>query len=385
MNHHFPLPEGGELLLHRYPKTARHGLQAWEAADEYIINELTTQEWDHSAPLLIINDAFGALTLALHQYQPYSLTDSRVAELALATNAHDNKIEQSWQLLSSLSPWPNTEPAPGLVLLKLPKTKALLEYQLAFLSQIIGPQTQVIAAAKAKEIHTSTLALFERSLGPSHTSLAWKKARLIFSKRDPQLPASNLPEPLAWPLPNSDFTIYNHASVFSRSNLDIGARFFLQHLPDDLVGEVADLGCGNGVLGLRVLQVCPQTRVLFADESYMAVASARLNVQHNRPQDLARSEFWVGNGLAGREGGSLDAVLCNPPFHQQHSITDQVAWDMFVAARRCLKRNGVLYIVGNRHLDYYQKLRRLFGNCITLGMNRKFVVLKAVKTANSPR
>ncbi|MCT7655966.1 hypothetical protein MBH78_17850 [Oceanimonas sp. NS1] len=50
MNHHFPLPEGGELELHRYPRQARHGLQAWEAADEYIMNELATLDWDRHAP-----------------------------------------------------------------------------------------------------------------------------------------------------------------------------------------------------------------------------------------------------------------------------------------------------------------------------------------------
>ncbi|NLJ93762.1 MAG: methyltransferase [Aeromonadales bacterium] len=386
MNHHFPLPEGGELLLHRYPKTARHGLQAWEAADEYIINELTTQEWDHSAPLLIINDAFGALTLALHQYQPYSLTDSRVAELALATNAHDNKIEQSWQLLSSLSPWPNTEPAPGLVLLKLPKTKALLEYQLAFLSQIIGPQTQVIAAAKAKEIHTSTLALFERYLGPTHTSLAWKKARLIFSKRDPQLPASPLPEPLAWPLPKSDFTIYNHASVFSRSNLDIGARFLLEHLPSKQSGTMVDLGCGNGVLGLMALAQNPQAHVTFVDESYMAIASAELNVHTNLPQALLpehqpRAQFLVNNCLDGIASDSINWVICNPPFHQQHAITDHVAWQMLVDAKRVLATGGQLLLVANRHLDYHHKLMRLFGNQQLVASNHKFVILNATQTS----
>lgn len=383
MNHHFPLPQGGELLLHRYPKTARHGLQAWEAADEYIINELATQEWDHTAPLLILNDAFGALTLALalHQYHPYCLTDSRLSELALAANAHDNQLEPSWELLTSLSPWPNAEQAPSLVLLKLPKTKALLEYQLAFLSQIMGPETQLIAAAKAKDIHTSTLALFERYLGPTHTSLAWKKARLIFCKRTPTLPASNLPEPLAWPLPNSDFTIYNHASVFSRSSLDIGARFLLEHLPSQQSGTMVDLGCGNGVLGLMALAQNPDAKVTFVDESYMALASAELNVQSNLPHALSRSHFLVNNCLDGIESDSMDWVICNPPFHQQHAITDHIAWQMLVDAKRVLAIGGQLLLVANRHLDYHHKLMRLFGNQRVVASNHKFVILKSTQTS----
>ena len=52
---------------------------------------------------------------------------------------------------------------------------------------------------------------------------------------------------------------------------------------------------------------------------------------------------------------------------------------MFVGAKRCLKIHGTLYIVGNRHLDYFHKLKRLFGNCTTIETNKKFVVLKATK------
>ncbi len=33
----------------------------------------------------------------------------------------------------------------------------------------------------------------------------------------------------------------------------------------------------------------------------------------------------------------------------------------------------------NRHLDYFHKLKKIFGNCATVATNNKFVVLKAVK------
>ncbi|MDP5292628.1 methyltransferase [Oceanimonas sp. CHS3-5] len=378
MNHHFPLAEGGELELHRYPRQARHGLQAWEAADEYIMNELATQDWDRSAPLVILNDAFGALTLALHQYRPYTVTDSRVAELALAANAADNRLAPDWQALTSLDELPD---APGLVLLKLPKTNALLEHQLAAISRVAGPQTLIIAGAKARDVHTSTLKLFEQYLGPTRTSLAWKKARLIFAERDMSIAPASTPAPLAWKLENSDFTIYNHAAVFSRASLDIGARFMLEHLPANRPGRVIDLGCGNGVLGLMTLARNPDATVTFADESHMAVASARLNVERNLPEAMDRARFMVNNCLDGMAPDSADLVLCNPPFHQQQAITDHIAWQMMTDARRVLRRGGELLLVGNRHLDYHQKLKRLFGNQRVVASNRKFVILRAIHTA----
>lgn len=65
--------------------------------------------------------------------------------------------------------------------------------------------------------------------------------------------------------------------------------------------------------------------------------------------------------------------------HQQHAITDHIAWQMFNDARRSLKYGGELYVVGNRHLDYFRKLKRAFGNCTTIATNNKFVILKATK------
>lgn len=379
MNHHFPLPAGGELLLHRYPRYTQHNLQAWEAADEYLINELHNDAIAADGPVLILNDSFGALTLALHQFRPYSLTDSLLSERAWAENAEHNQLPADWYALSSLAAWPLTAQAPSLVVMKLPKTNAMLEYQLAQLSQIVAPTTRVIAAAKAKDIHSSTLALFERHLGPTRTSLAWKKARLVFCTPDPALAASHLPAPLAWPLEGTDFTIHNHANVFARAKLDIGARLFLENLPTQQSGHIIDLGCGNGILGLMALELNPDAEVTFTDESYMALASAELNVTENMPTAIDRCHFIVNNCLDGVAADSIDIILCNPPFHQQHAITDHIAWQMFVDAKRVLRAGGELWVVANRHLDYHHKLVRLFGNQTVVASNSKFVILKAVQ------
>jgi 16S rRNA (guanine1207-N2)-methyltransferase len=40
---------------------------------------------------------------------------------------------------------------------------------------------------------------------------------------------------------------------------------------------------------------------------------------------------------------------------------------------------GILHVVGNRHLGYHIKLKRLFGNCKTIASNGKFVILQASK------
>ncbi|VEC01096.1 Ribosomal RNA large subunit methyltransferase G [Cedecea lapagei] len=363
------------LTLKRFPATDDvNPLQAWEAADDYLLQQV--DELEPVGPVLVLNDTFGALACVLAEHKPYSIGDSYLSELATRENLRENEIpENSVTFLDSTAAYPQ---APGLVLIKIPKTLALLEQQLRALRKVVTPETRIIAGAKARDIHNSTLELFEKILGPTTTTLAWKKARLVnptFTKPD----LADAPETLSWKLEGTDWTIHNHANVFSRTGLDIGARFFIEHLPSDLEGEIVDLGCGNGVIGLTLLEKNPLAQVVFVDESPMAVASSRLNVETNLPGDIDRCEFMINNGLSGVEPFRFNAVLCNPPFHQQHALTDQIAWEMFHHARRCLKINGELYIVANRHLDYFRKLKKIFGNCTTVATNSKFVVLKAVK------
>ncbi|XTZ38959.1 23S rRNA (guanine(1835)-N(2))-methyltransferase RlmG [Salmonella enterica] len=364
---------GQSFTLERFPVGVEEAsLQAWDAADEYLLQQVN----EEAGPVLIFNDNFGALSCALAQHNPVSVNDSLIAELATRHNLRINDIdENAVTFQDSLTPLPA---APALVLIKIPKHLALLEQQLRALRVVATSQTRIIAGAKARDVHNSTLALFEKILGPTTTTLAWKKARLInCSFNAPAL--AEAPQLASWKLEGTDWTIHNHANVFSRSALDIGARFFLQHLPEGGEGEMVDLGCGNGVIGLKLLAQNPAARVLFVDESAMAVASARLNVETNLPDDIARSDYLINNALSGVEADRFDAVLCNPPFHQQSAITDHIAWQMFNDARRCLKYGGELRIVGNRHLDYFRKLKRVFGNCETVATNNKFVILKAVK------
>lgn len=363
------------LTLKRFPQTDDvNPLLAWEAADEYLLQQL--DETEIRGPVLILNDTFGALSCALAEHSPYSIGDSYLSELGTRENLRHNGIaESSVTFLDSTADYPQ---APGVVLIKVPKTLALLEQQLRALRKVVTAQTRIIAGAKARDIHTSTLELFEKVLGPTTTTLAWKKARLInctFS--NPQL--ADAPQTLSWKLEDTGWTIHNHANVFSRTGLDIGARFFMQHLPENLDGEIVDLGCGNGVIGLSLLAKNPQANVVFVDESPMAVDSSRLNVETNLPEAFERCEFMINNALSGVEPFRFNTVFCNPPFHQKHALTDNIAWEMFHHARRCLKINGELYIVANLHLDYFHKLKKIFGNCATIATNNKFVILKAVK------
>ncbi len=55
------------------------------------------------------------------------------------------------------------------------------------------------------------------------------------------------------------------------------------------------------MIGLTLLAKNPEASVVFSDESPMAVASSRLNVETNLPEALDRCEFMINNALSGVE------------------------------------------------------------------------------------
>jgi 16S rRNA (guanine1207-N2)-methyltransferase/23S rRNA (guanine1835-N2)-methyltransferase len=373
------------LQLVRYPQDLQHpSWQAWDAADEYLIEYVEQNIQDlKSQSLSIYNDDFGALACWFADAKPIWVSDSYVSKQSCLVNLQHNGIPlESVTFYESVTPL--NSPV-ELVLLKIPKTTALLEQQLIDLQTRVSTSTTVIAAGKANLIQKSTLALFEKYLGATTTSLAKKKARLVFC-RPTGTKSHSSPYPTVWFTDKPRFEISNLANVFARQQLDIGARFLLEHLcklanMDNKT--VIDLGCGNGVLGLHILNQYKQAKVVFVDESYMAVASAKQNVLTNLPEKELQSEFIVNNCLddfaKNAKFSEVDIVLCNPPFHQQNTITDHIAWQMFKDAKSLLKNGGQLFVVGNRHLDYPNKLKRLFGNVTKVATNQKFSILSASK------
>lgn len=390
----------GQFELARYPRRKNELLRAWDAADELILNhiydEMSLCEGENPR-VLILNDGFGALSVGLSVYEPTTVSDSWLSHHSIQQNLKLNAVlDQTVCLLDSLvslKPQHETSGAEPVcwdwVLLKVPKSLAMLDYQLQQLAPYVNSQTRIVGACMVKYLRSSSIERFEAILGETHTSLAKKKARLIFctpSAQKQQKTEVTMQQQFAIPdtyyhLEPEGLKVASYANVFAREKLDIGTRFFLTHLPPVNQGlKVIDLGCGNGVVGLKILHDNSEVSVTFIDESYMAVASACHNVKTASLNAKGREAvFQVADSLNQQESASVDIIFNNPPFHQQNTVSDEIAQRMFRDAKRVLKPGGQLWVIGNRHLGYHVVLKRLFGNCDTVASNKKFIILMASK------
>ncbi|MDC5704381.1 methyltransferase [Vibrio europaeus] len=365
------------LSLYRYPKRNNETLQAWDAGDEYLINHVEELELPSNQNILIINDHFGALSCWFSQRHNVTLmSDSFISYQGASANLKANSCP-TITYLTTMSQIPSNV---DLVLFQLPKSNRHLVWLLSQLRDNLDSSVPVIAVNKAKEIHTSTLKLFEKHLGETKTSLAWKKHRLVFSNANSQTPIKVSPD-TRWSVDNEQIELNNLPNVYSGESLDLGARFMLEHLPQNpALKHVLDLGCGNGVLSVKMGQLNPQIKMTCVDESFMAVESTQQNLIANLGKER-EIDCIANNCLDGMPAKDVDMVMCNPPFHQQQAITDHIAWQMFCDAKQILSVGGQLLVIGNRHLGYDGKLSRLFGksNVKVVASNKKFVILQATK------
>ncbi len=351
--------------LKRYPYRKNDLLQAWDSADELILQHINQFDLNQKR-ILIINDHFGALSCGLENFDITTYTDSFVSMMGIRENSNQ-KIVPINQLNS-------LEGTYDYVLIQIPKNMSYFEDILCHLTNHIQAHTKIICGSMVKHLAPTSFDLLQKYIGKTSTSLAQKKARLVFAEVEKEKTTS--PYPISVKLESFEKPFINHSNLFSRDKLDIGTRFFLEHIPSGNFENILDLGCANGIIGIKAKMLNPKARIHFSDESAMAIMSAQINYD-NYFQDKA--EFHWTNCFEGQPKDSLDLILCNPPFHQGNTIGDFIAWQMFQDSYASLKTGGELIVIGNSHLGYQMKMKKLFGNSKLIATNNKFVICSAVK------
>ena len=364
----------GQFSLVRPGSPEKMPLRAWDAADEYLIEHVSEQF--PNVPLTILNDGFGALACALNQQISAWHTDSYCAKQALALNTERNDLSALTQVCSSTDPLSNDT---RCVVMKIPKNTSYLTYQLQEIQQLAISEQRtinVILAGMMKHLPKTLLDTLGK-FGAVNRLPFKKKAMLLRLEISPS--EAHQP-PAKYPKQHSFFktSILGHANVFGRDKLDQGTELLLANMPS-IEGHhlAADLCCGTGILGLNHAKAHPDCQIDFYDESYMAVDCAQQGIGLNNLTNPSNA-CW-DDGMKHAQENQYDLILCNPPFHEQHAVGDHIAWRLFNDAKRSLKAGGKLIIVGNRHLGYHTKLKRLFGNSQSVASNSKFVVLQSIK------
>lgn len=161
--------------------------------------------------------------------------------------------------------------------------------------------------------------------------------------------------------------------VFSKEHVDEGSQLLIESAYlDGLSGEILDLGCGYGVVGLTLKKLDPQLQILGIDVNSHAVALAQENALLNQ-LDV---KFIHHDGIQINQ--QFDSIIFNPPIR----AGKEVIYRLFVEAYEHLKDGGQLYVVMRKQHGAQSAINFLqqhFTQVTRLNRDKGFWVFKATK------
>jgi 16S rRNA (guanine1207-N2)-methyltransferase len=383
--------------LRRHPDVETPNLFAADAADRLILDEAADAlAASEPGDVVVIGDNYGALTLgaaALHDVTGIRVhQDALTGERALAENARrlgGSDAYASHDLDVALLT------GARIVLLRLPKSLSALDEIAEAIARLAADDVTVYAGGMLKHMTRSMNDVLAAHFDSVRAGLARQKARVLtaslpasrYGRGRPTRPPTSVDTRSTtegWPHrqfhADLDLWVYAHGGTFAGTDIDIGTRFLLGFLdqakPD--AATAIDLGCGSGVLASMLAKRRPGIRVLAADQSAAAVASARATAEANGVAD--RITVVRDDALSTRPDASAELILLNPPFHVGSSVHAGAGLKLIEDAGRVLAPGGELWTVFNSHLAYQSTLRRVVGPTRQVGRNAKFTVIVTTKS-----
>lgn len=136
---------------------------------------------------------------------------------------------------------------------------------------------------------------------------------------------------------NKVFSIYSDNGVFSKDRFDYGTRVLLNSVDiDKLSGNVLDLGCGLGVVGIILGTFNKGINIDMVDINERAIDLAKNNLVLNN----VKANVFVSD-IYSNIDNKYDFIITNPPIRAGKNVIR----GFLLGSYDYLKDNGILYFV----------------------------------------
>lgn len=170
------------------------------------------------------------------------------------------------------------------------------------------------------------------------------------------------------------YTFISDKGVFSKQKVDFGTDLMLNHITQDHVLHILDMGCGYGVVGIILRQMYPSARLSMFDINPRAVD---LSVKNAHAYHILDADIKVSDGIPS-DVKDVDVAVLNPPIRAGKNVV----FKLYKQAYDVLINNGSLYIViqkkqGAASSNAY--LNTLFDSVTCIAKDKGYFVYKATK------
>lgn len=150
---------------------------------------------------------------------------------------------------------------------------------------------------------------------------------------------------------NKEFSIYSDNGVFSKDRLDYGSRVLLENIDiDKLYGNVLDLGCGIGVVGIIVGSINKDICIDMVDINERAIDLTRNNLILNK----ISANVFVSD-IYSNINKRYDFIISNPPIRAGKDVIRK----FLLGSYDYLEDDGSLYFVMRKDHGVKSMIREL--------------------------
>lgn len=165
------------------------------------------------------------------------------------------------------------------------------------------------------------------------------------------------------------------AGVFSKTGVDYGSRVLIEHMELNPEGNILDVGCGYGPIGLMAAKLSPAGQVTLIDINERAVQLATENAKSN---GISNVEVLQSDLYEAVKGKTFDVILTNPPIRAGKAVVHRI----FEEGLELLNAGGVMWVVIQKKQgapSALEKLQLLYDSVEEVTRDKGYWILKAIK------
>jgi 16S rRNA (guanine1207-N2)-methyltransferase len=162
------------------------------------------------------------------------------------------------------------------------------------------------------------------------------------------------------------------SGIFSKDRIDLGSLVLLESMVLPGRGEVLDIGCGCGVIGITIAKVRPRLRVTMVDVNPIAVKLAKENIDTNSVTNATAIHCDLYSSLEGRK---FNIIISNPPLAAGY----KVIFPLIEGAKSHLGKGGYLQLVLRKGINAIpKKMSEVFGNVELISRKSGYKVFRSI-------
>ena len=185
-------------------------------------------------------------------------------------------------------------------------------------------------------------------------------------------------KPMSWSytLRGHNFNFVTDSGVFSKSEVDFGSRVLIDTFKiPATAGDVLDVGCGYGPIGLSIAKTEADRTVHMVDINERAVQLSQKNAESNGVQNV---RIYESDGLTGVTESEFAAILTNPPIR----AGKETIFSFYQDAYTKLRVGGELWVVIQKKQgapSTFDKLEEIFSQVEVVDKVKGYWIIKSNK------